>query len=132
MKLDSNTVAPVPLPTASSHSARFRLELTIGAAASDDRSQIVFLQTALAQYPELDAVVVTSHASHLAYDWNLGRVRIIEQRSTRTPGLRLLSGDGREVARWGRFVTPTELGLMLRRNLGAPHPFRGARLAHER
>jgi hypothetical protein len=135
MTFDGNTVAPVPpITTAPSHSARWRLELTVGDAVSGDRSQMVFLQAALAQYPDqLEAVLVTPSAStNLAHDWNLGRVRLIERRSTRTPGLRLLAADGREVARWGKFVPPAELGSTLRRTLGAPHPFRGPGLQHER
>ena len=130
MKLDRNTVAPVPpLAPPAGHVGRLRLELTIGDALSEagDRSQTVFLQAALAQYPDrLEAVLVTPHASkNLAHDWNLGPVRIVERRSTRTPagGLRLLAADHREVARWRRFVPPAELGLTLRRNLGAPHPY---------
>ena len=74
MKLEGNSVAPVPTPVPlSSHSGRFRLELTLGDSASD-RSQIVFLLAALAQYPDqLEAVLVTPHASKtLAHDWNLG------------------------------------------------------------
>ena len=135
MQLDGNTVAPVPpSATAPNHAARLRIELTVGDAASSDRSQIVFLKAALAQYPDqLEAVLVTPNASQsLADDWNLGHVRIIERRSTRRPWLRLLGGDGREVARWERFVPPAELGLTLRRTLGAPHPFRGPGLQHER
>jgi hypothetical protein len=127
MKLEGNTVAPVPRSaTPTSRSGRLRLELTIGDAVSDGRSQIVFLQAALTQYPDqLEAVLVTQHASkNLTHDWNLGDVRVIERRSTRTPGLRLLAAGGREMARWGKFVLPAKLGLMLRRNLGAPQPFR--------
>lgn len=130
MKLDRNTVAPVPpLAPPTGHVGRLRLELTVGDAVSEggDRSQIVFLQAALAQYPDrLEAVLVTPRASkNLAHDWNLGPVRIVERHSTRTPagGLRLLAADHTEVARWRRFVPPAELGLTLRRNLGAPHPY---------
>jgi hypothetical protein len=131
MTLERNTVSsdPPSIPgratSPSSQSGRFRLELTAGhEGGGEDRSQIVFLQTALTQYPDrLEAVLVTPNASpNLAYDWNLGCVRIVTRRGT--PGLRLLASDGTEVARWSHFALPGELGLMLRRNLGAPDPFR--------
>lgn len=122
MKFEGNTVSPLPaMPP--SPVGRFRLELTMGGAATDDRSQLVFLQAALALYPaKLEAMLVTPKApKNLTHDWNLGCVRIVEGRST--PGLRLLAPDGGEVARWTGFVAPAELGLTLRRTLGVPSPY---------
>jgi len=116
-----NAIAPVPLDVAPARvpSGRFQLVLT-----GEDRSQVVFLETALAQYPDrLDATLVTTRATpDLAHDWNLRCVRLVV-RPRATPGLRLLAPDGREVARWSRFAPPAELGLALRRHLREPTPF---------
>ncbi len=121
-ELDRNTAEPVPEIRAYPQSGRFQLMLT-GA----DRSQMVFLQTAVAQYPgRLDAVIVTPDpvADHV-YDWNLGRVRLA--RGSGEPGVQLLGPDGKIIVRWSGFVPPAELGLVLRRSLGAPVPFSGNR-----
>lgn len=101
-----------------------RLVLTLG--DSTDRSQIVFLQTALAQYPgRLAVVLVAPHApANLQHDLSLGCVRIAAGRGA--PGLRLLAPDGAVVAAWHGFVPPKELGFTLRRHLGAPAPFKAA------
>jgi hypothetical protein len=123
LTLERNTVSPVAerRATPSGRPGRFRLELTGG---REDRSQTVFLQTALAQYGDrLEAVFVAPNApSSLAYDWNLGCVRVVAGRGA--AGLRLLAADGRVVARWSGFVAPAELGATLRNNLGVPSPFR--------
>ncbi len=123
LRLERNTVSPVAerRTTWSGRPDRFRLELTGGTAG---RSQIVFLQTALAQYGDrLEAVFVAPNApSNLAHDWNLGCVRIVAARGA--AGLRLLAPNGSVVAHWSGFVAPAELGATLRDNLGAPSPFR--------
>ena len=120
--LARNTVAPIrQVETAPGvvPSGRYRLVLT-GA----DRSQVLFLETALAQYPDrLDATVATTRASpDIVHDWNLRCLRVVVV-ARGTPGLQLLAPDGREVARWSGFAPPAELGLALRRHLGAPSPF---------
>ena len=132
MTLARNPVSsPVPSNHASalpSQSGRFRLELRAGEGRGGEaRSQVVFLQTALALYPDrLEAVLIPPNASaNLAYDWNMGCVRIVTGRGgSGTPGLRLLAPDGREISRWSGFASPGALGLTLRRNLGVPDPFR--------
>lgn len=118
-KLAANVVEAVPRATAAgTQPGRFRLVLT-GA----DRGQVVFLQSALAQYPgRLDAqLVVPNPAPELSYDWNLGRVRL--SGGSGNPGLRLLAPDGKTLAQWSGFASPAELGLALRRHLGVPAPF---------
>jgi hypothetical protein len=125
IKLEGNAVSPAVIPNAAPVNLHFpplRLELTLGDTA--DRSQIVFLKTALAQYPgQLDVALLTSNApANLASDWNLGCIRIVARRAT--PGLRLLTADGVEIAAWRGFVPPKELGFTLRRHFGVPNPFR--------
>lgn len=119
VKLEHNTVESTsPARTANARAGRFRLVLT-GA----DRSQVVFLQSALAQYPgRLEAQLIVAKAPReLAHDWNLGGVRLTG--GTGDPGLRLLAPDGKVLARWSGFASPVELGLALRRYLGVPAPF---------
>ncbi len=120
LKLEHNTVGPAPRAARATtlQPGRFRLVLT-GA----DRGQVVFLQAALAQYPNrLEAVLVAADApADLLHDWNLGRVRLA--RRPGVPGLQLLAPDGKVVAHWPRSVSPGELGLRLRRTLGVPTPF---------
>jgi len=117
-----NTIAPfAPLDVAPPRVPWRRYRLVLSA---DDRSQVVFLETALAQYPDrLDATLVTTRATpDIARDWNLRCVRVVLSARAK-PGLQLLAPDGREVARWSRFAPPAQLGLALRRHLGAPSPF---------
>lgn len=122
--LERNVVSPVPEAAAlrPGQSAWYRIELTLGDWV-DARSQLVFLQTAMAAYPgRLDAVLVTPTAMpNLAYDWNLGCVRVATRHAQ--PGLRLVTAGRREVAHWSGFVPPAELGMTLRRHLGTPRPF---------
>lgn len=119
-KSESNTVSPIPhgLAATTLPPGRFRLVLT-GA----NRSQVVFLQTALAQYPNrLDAVLVADNPpANLQRDWNLGLVQLVP--GSGKTGLRLLAPTGEVLAQWSSVVTPGELGLALRRNLGVPAPF---------
>ncbi len=107
------------------------------------RSQLVFVQAALAQYgsKRLEAVLVweddPQSAAELPYDWNLGRIRLQHD-----PALRQASGiltgkalatllidpAGRIAAHWEGLPRPAEFGLGLRYHLGpppgagAPHP----------
>jgi hypothetical protein len=117
-----NTIAPfrsIDIAPVQAPSGRFQLVL-----AGEDRSQVVFLETALAQYPDhLDATLVLTRATpDIVHDWNLRCVRVIVRPRVK-PGLQLLAPDGREVARWSRFAHPAEVGLALRRHLGAPSPY---------
>jgi hypothetical protein len=120
LKFERNTVGPsrYTVTAASAQSGRFRLVLT-GA----DRGQGIFLQTALAQYPNsLEALLIVPDPSgDLANDWNLGRVQLIT--GSGPPGLQLFAPDGKALAQWSGFVSPGELGLALRHNLGVPAPF---------
>ncbi len=120
-KVEQNIVTPVLPANAAVHegSGRFRLILT-GA----DRGQLVFLQTALVQYPKrVEAVLVLSNPpADLVHDWNIGRVQLTVGEGE--PGLQIVAPSGRVVAQWSGFVSPPELGLALRLNLGIPEPFR--------
>ncbi len=119
VRLEHNIVESVPRATAAgTQLGRFRLVLT-GA----DRGQVVFLQSALAQYPGRLAaqLVIRNPPPELSSDWNLGRVQL--SGGTGSPGLRLLAPDGSVLARWSGFASPVELGLALRRHLGVPAPF---------
>src|SRR6266700_887853 len=115
LKFESSTVAPIMdrLPPVTDRPSRFRLVLT-GA----DRAQVVFLQTALVQYSDrLEAIVVVPEESmDFSHDWNLGRVRLSV--GIGNPGLQVLNQEGKVVGQWSGFVSPGELGLTLRRNLG--------------
>jgi hypothetical protein len=68
------------------------------------------------------ALLTSNAPANLASDWNLGCIRIVARRAT--PGLRLLTADGVEIAAWRGFVPPKELGFTLRRHFGVPNPFR--------
>jgi hypothetical protein len=101
----------------------------------ESRSQLVFLQAALAQYgrSHLDAAVACDASAedldNLRYDWNLGEIELLTQQSAvkggavlqadAVPTTMLVSPDGRIVRRWSRFVSPAELGVTLRHHLGA-------------
>jgi hypothetical protein len=91
------------------------------------RSQLVFLQSALEQYGERGlTVAVRLHGdvpSTLAWDWNLGRVRVLAPSPTRVatlPTTWLVGPDGRVVRRWEGFAPPADLGLTLRSLIGPP------------
>jgi hypothetical protein len=120
LKFGSSTVTPIldTLPPVSDRPNRLRLVL-IGA----DRAQVVFLQTALVQYPDrIEALlVIPKPAADFSHDWNLGRVQL--SIGMGQPGLQVVNQYGKVVERWSGFVSPGELGLILRRNLGVPTPF---------
>ena len=120
LKFEHNTVEPDQHPAMATNSYPGNFRLVLNGA---DRGQVVFLQAALAQYPNrLEAqVTVPDPSPNLADDWNLGRVRVA--RASGRPGLQLLAPDGKALAQWSGFVSPVELGLALRRNLGVPAPF---------
>lgn len=103
--------APQPRP------GRWTLKLYPAASAADARSQLVFLEAALAQYDpaRLEAVMAGDE------DWPLARVR-------RSPGerpkaavlLELVSPAGEVAREWSALAHPAELGLVLRHVLGPP------------
>ncbi len=115
---------------------RWLLLLFAARDSADSRSQLVFVQTAVAQYgrSNLDAAVACDASAedlaNLRYDWDLGAVELLTQAAANEAG-ELLSVDGRPTAvlvspagqivrRWTRFVTPAELGVTVRQYLGPP------------
>jgi hypothetical protein len=106
--------------------------LLLFAARSSDpsRSQVVFLQTALAQYGDrnLDVALAAEESGDeletLRYDWNLGRIRLLTAAAaatarqslgvSRSPVLLLISPTGEVVRRWEEFAWPADLGLAVR------------------
>lgn len=91
------------------------------------RSQLVFLQSALEQYGDRGlAVAVRLHGdvpSTLAWDWNLGRIRVLEPAPgpvATLPTTRLIGPDGGIVRVWEGLAPPADLGLTLRRLIGPP------------
>jgi len=94
----------------------------------DARSQLVFFQTALAQYGDasLEAVfALEAPRENLRYDWDLGTVRLVPAtKAFRTslgysgkPLTLLISPSRLIVRRWEGFVAPADLGFALRRSL---------------
>jgi hypothetical protein len=113
MRFDSTarTVAPQP--------GRWSLALFPAVSPDEARSELVFLEAALAQWGDtsLDAVVVGNAP------WPLAKVRAAAGAPARSGDqvlLALISPSGEEVRTWGAFAPPAELGLMLRHVLGPP------------
>lgn len=107
---------------------RWTLLLSGSRSDAEARSQLVFVQTALAQYHDdgLEAEVISEADSNVPYDWNFGVVRSVEDKEAqRTKGLRkgavllLVSPAGEIVRRWDGFAPPAELGLALKYYLGS-------------
>lgn len=91
------------------------------------RGQVVFLQSALEQYGDKGLAVAVAFAGeapdNVAYDWNLGRIQLVEplpSASETLPTTSLVAPDGRTVRRWTGLAPPAELGLLLRAILGPP------------
>jgi hypothetical protein len=115
---------------------RWLLLAIAGADAAATRSQLVFVQAAMAQYGRhaLDAVIAyedyAGGLANLRHDWHLGEVGLLTAAATaragaafpaaRVPVLVLVSPEGDVVRRWEGFVAPAALGLALRHHLGAP------------
>jgi hypothetical protein len=126
--LPSPPPRPVVLPASIPHGPGWLLLMFGGKAEPDARSQMVFLQAALAQYggAGLDAAIVVAGGPNLPYDWDLGAVRRIEgaglDRALRiqtAPVLLLVSPKGEIVRRWDGFASPSDLGLTLKHYLGS-------------
>jgi hypothetical protein len=129
---------------------RWLLLLIGGAGAADARSQLVFVQAAMAQYGRhaLDAVVAyedgAEAVANLRHDWHLGDVDLLAAPAAARAGAAfsaagvpttvLVSPEGQVVRRWEGFVAPAALGLALRHHLGAPgaSPIGSARQARPR
>jgi hypothetical protein len=110
---------------------KWLLALLAGKAATEARSQLVFIQAALAQYggSGLEARVVADCDANLKYDWNFGDVHCAEGSAASPapaveslPVLLLISPAGQVLGRWEGFAPPAELGLTLKHFLG---PARG-------
>ncbi|MCW5983074.1 MAG: right-handed parallel beta-helix repeat-containing protein [Bryobacteraceae bacterium] len=115
---------------------RWLLLLFAGRHSADSRSQVVFLQTAAAQYGNISldvAIAVDApdeQLNNLRHDWNLGAIRLLSPGAAAEAGASLkidarpvtilVSPGGEIVRRWNGFVTPSELGLALRHRLGPP------------
>jgi hypothetical protein len=101
---------------------RWTLRLDPSTNPDEARSQLVFVEAALAQYDEskLEGRVVASSKS-VAAQWPVQRARVVDEKSAQGRILlALVSPSGRVVHEWQSFVPPAELGLALRRVLGAP------------
>jgi hypothetical protein len=96
---------------------RWTLKLFPAAAPEDARSQLVFLEAALAQYGDtkLDAVILGDE------DWPLGKVHAGPAEHSRDGVLLVLMSPSGEVVRhWRKLAWPADLGLTLRHVLGPP------------
>jgi len=96
-----------------------RWTLTLFAAVSreDARSQLVFLETAMAQYGDSRLTAVVAGTG----DWPLEKVRSVAADASGTGVLLSLSSpSGKVVREWRAFATPADLGLTLRHALGPP------------
>jgi hypothetical protein len=99
---------------------RWTLRLDTSTNPNEARSQLVFVEAALAQYDEsrLEGRVMASGPSD---GWPVERARVVADKSARGKILlALVSPSGRVAHEWPSFVPPAELGLALRRALGAP------------
>lgn len=107
----------------SSGTGRHKLVLRGDARDPQTRSQVVFLQTALAQYGDtaLAAEFALANAPEdVSFDWRLGGVRLRPTGRVAGFELVLVAPSGEVLRRWNRFATPADLGVTLRHYLGAP------------
>jgi hypothetical protein len=101
---------------------RWLLAMFADPESREDRSNAVWLRTALAQYGgrNLDgAVVCASPCENLPYDWHLTGVGVVEGKGS---GTVLVSPEGRVVARWNGFISPSEIGFAVRWHVGGWRP----------
>lgn len=97
----------VPAPEA----GRWRLTLRAAASPAEARSQLVFLEAAMAQYGDSRLTAVVSGAD----EWPLEKVRgVAGDDSGNGVLLSLTSPSGRVVREWRTFAAPADLGLTLR------------------
>ncbi len=107
----SGTALPQPRP------GRWTLKLYPAASAADARSQLVFLEAALAQYDPARREAVIAGGE----EWPLARVRrSAGERPRDGVLLELLSPAGDVAREWRALGHPAELGLLLRHVLGPP------------
>ena len=127
--------SPAPLNLQARNRGRWLLAVLSGNDPDSCRSQLVFVQAALAQYGRrlLEAVLIWEGAAdalgNLAADWRLEGIRVERNDSLRRAlGIAasdniltvLLDPAGQVVARWEGFVRPAEFGLALRYHLAPP------------
>jgi hypothetical protein len=101
---------------------RWTLRLHPSTNPDEARSQLVFVEAALAQYDEskLEGRVVASSKS-IASQWPMERARVVDEKAAQGRILlALVSPSGTVAHEWQSFVPPAGLGLALRRALGAP------------
>jgi hypothetical protein len=105
---------------------RWTLRLDPSTNPNEGRSQLAFVEAALAQYDEsrLEGLLIGSRQGDTSQpfsQWPLERARVVNDTSRRDgPLLALISPSGTVAHEWQSFVPPAELGLALRRALGAP------------
>jgi hypothetical protein len=98
---------PVPTPEA----GRWTLTLRAAASPAEARSQLVFLEAAMAQYGDSRLIAVVSGA----HQWPLEKVRVAAGEDPETKILlSLTSPSGRVVREWRTFAAPADVGLTLR------------------
>jgi hypothetical protein len=97
----------VPAPQA----GRWTLRLHAATSAAEARSQLVFLEAAMAQYGDSRLTALVSGA----HEWPLERVRVVAGEDAGSGVLlALTSPSGRVVREWRTFAPPADLGLTLR------------------
>ncbi len=107
--------AAVPLPAP--QAGRWTLTLRAAVSPADARSQLVFLEAAMALYGDSRLAAVVSDAGH----WPLEKVRGVAAGDAATGALLSLSSPSGQVVReWRTFAAPADLGLTLRHVLGPP------------
>jgi Right handed beta helix region len=90
-------------------------------------SQVVMLRSAQKQFRAkgLRVVLVGAVTADLAYDWHLEDIPLLPAApgdiAGELPTTLLISPDRKVERRWKGFVPPGELGMALRRHLGAPN-----------
>jgi hypothetical protein len=93
------------------------LRLFAAASRDDARSQLVFLEAAMAQYGDSRLTALVSDAGV----WPLERVRAVAAEDSGAGVLLSLSSpSGKVVREWRAFAAPADLGLTLRHVLGPP------------
>jgi hypothetical protein len=130
LQMDGNVFRPYPAAQREAReqtqTGRWTLRLDPSTNADEARSQLVFVEAALAQYDEsrLAGLVIGSSqgdASRHTSEWPMERARVVNEKSTGAGILlALVSPSGTVAHEWRSFIPPAELGLALRRALGAP------------
>ncbi|MEO5953186.1 MAG: hypothetical protein ABIQ44_12035, partial [Chloroflexia bacterium] len=117
------TAVPPKLPAAlRRRSNHWLLAMFVDPESREDRSNAVWLQTALAQYGDrnLDGAVLCAKACEdLSHDWHLTGAQVLKGMGS---GTWLISPEGKVVARWNGFIPPSEIGFAVRWHVGGWRP----------